>query len=118
MADLDDSDTPDADALTGSRVRVTESSGNNNGQIVLSVVGELDLSSEAEVRTVADRAVQHGATAFVFDLSGITFMDSSGLALLLTVAGQVDSIEVRKPSATVRRVIELSGLASTLRMTP
>ena len=53
----------------------------------------------------------------MFELSGLTFMDSSGIGLLLTIAAQVDEVEVRNPSVTVRRVIELSGLASTLRMT-
>ena len=41
-------------------------------------------------------------------------MDSSGLALLLGVAVQVDSVLVRNPSAAVRRVIEVSGLTEAL----
>jgi len=45
-------------------------------------------------------------------------MDSSGVALLLTVAGQVPSLEIRQPPAIVRRVVELTGLATILPMTP
>ena len=99
-----------------SRVDVAQSS-DGAGTAVLTVTGELDLGSEAALRETAERAIANGATTIVFELSGLTFMDSSGIGLLLTIAAQVGQVEVRNPSATVRRVIELSGLATTLRMT-
>ncbi len=112
--------TADADDVTidaGSEVRVTETS-DPDGAVVLHIAGELDLSSVDSVRVIADRAIDRGTRHVVFDLSGLEFMDSSGIALLLTVAERVDSVTIREPSAIVRRVIEVSGLATTLPMTP
>ena len=56
------------------------------------------------------------ATALVVDLSGLTFIDSSGISELLRiseVAGQRGQrFELREPSPTVRRVLEITGLLS------
>jgi anti-anti-sigma factor len=109
-ADVD----PDGEA---SRVEIEQTS-DGAGTVVLTVAGELDLGSEASLRETAEKAVGGGAKTVVFELSGLTFMDSSGIGLLLTIAAQVAEVEVRNPSTIVRRVIELSGLATTLRMTP
>jgi anti-anti-sigma regulatory factor len=43
-------------------------------------------------------------------------MDSSGIAILLRAAARVDSIEVRNPSSTVRRIIECTGLTEVLHL--
>lgn len=54
----------------------------------------------------------------VVDLSGITFMDSSGLALLVLACRNAGSIEIRQSSAIARRVIEATGLAGYLGLEP
>ena len=45
-------------------------------------------------------------------------MDSSGLALLASVARKVPEVELRDPSPIVRRLIELTGLAEILNVSP
>ena len=45
-------------------------------------------------------------------------MDSSGIALLLQIAAKAQSVELRQPSALVRRMIEATGLADVLHMEP
>ncbi len=45
-------------------------------------------------------------------------MDSSGLALLASVAQRVPEVELRDPSPIVRRLIELTGLVGILNVTP
>lgn len=91
---------------------------NVDGTVVFEVTGELDLCSVVSLRARVDQAIEEGADEIAFELSGLRFMDSSGIALLLTVAGEIRSVEVRNPSTIVRRVIEISGLATTLHMTP
>jgi anti-anti-sigma factor len=88
------------------------------GRPVLAVTGEIDMATVTELQAVTDGIVADGATAVVFDLSGLRFMDSSGIAFLLTLARRVGRIEVANPSAIIRRVIELSGLTTTLNVTP
>jgi anti-sigma B factor antagonist len=54
----------------------------------------------------------------IADFSGVSFMDSSGLRVLVeatTRAAQAGrSLVICNPTAAVRRVVEISGLADTL----
>jgi anti-anti-sigma factor len=51
------------------------------------------------------------------DASGLTFMDSSGIVLLVSATQRVQEVQVRDPSPIVRRLIELTGLSKVLRIT-
>jgi anti-anti-sigma factor len=53
----------------------------------------------------------------IFDLSGLRFRDSAGIAVLVNLAAAVDVV-LRNPSPAVRRVVELSGLTGVLAMEP
>ncbi len=44
-------------------------------------------------------------------------MDSSGIAMLVSVAREGREVQLRNPSAIVRRLIELTGLAETFGIT-
>ena len=54
----------------------------------------------------------------VFDFSGVTFMDSAGLQVLLATwlkhGGAPGSVIVRNPSAQVTRVLQITNLGSLL----
>src|SRR5690606_5724680 len=67
---------------------------------VLHVAGELDLATAPKLSGAAKQAVDAGASSIVFDLAELGFMDSSGLRVLLEVAGQVDKVTVRNASDT------------------
>jgi anti-sigma B factor antagonist len=54
----------------------------------------------------------------VFDMSGVEFMDSSGIALLASAVQKVREVELRNPTPIARRLVELTGLAGILRITP
>jgi len=79
--------------------------------VVLVASGELDLLGAPRLTqalpTDLDRAV-------VADLSGVTFMDSSGLRALLDLRNacerQGQTLTLARPSDAVRRVIELVDL--------
>jgi anti-anti-sigma factor len=85
-----------------------------DGAVVLALSGELDLSTVGPLNAAVQDAVERKPDALIFDLAGLTFMDSSGIAALLRAVGSVNTVQVRNPSGIVRRVIELSGLAQTL----
>jgi len=82
---------------------------------LVKIVGELDLATVPGVERELDPLVQSPAERVAFDLSGVSFMDSSGIAMLLRVAGKVLSIEVRDPSVAVQTVIRATGLSAVLR---
>jgi anti-sigma B factor antagonist len=88
-----------------------------NGTAVIRLSGELDMVSVERVRAVIDEALANENERLVFDVSELEFMDSSGIALLISVTRKVPAVEVRNPTAIVRRIIELTGLEEILRMT-
>jgi anti-sigma B factor antagonist len=89
-----------------------------NAVAVIRLSGELDMVSVERVRAVIDEALASEHERLVFDVSDLQFMDSSGIALLISVTREVPAVEVRNPTAIVRRIIELTGLTEILRMTP
>lgn len=86
--------------------------------LVVRVSGEMDLTSVPAVRDEIEENLTRGPSTVAFDLDGLRFIDSSGIALLVTVAARVQTVEIRNPSAIIRRVIEITGLTTVLRMTP
>ena len=84
----------------------------------LKITGQLDVSTESQMRAALDQATDRGATKLALDVSELEFMDSSGLAVLIIAARGVESIELHNPSAIIRRLITIAGLTDTLRMTP
>jgi anti-anti-sigma factor len=81
---------------------------------VLRLGGELDLATAPSIRRAVSSAVaDETPERVVFDMAGVSFMDSSGLSALLEVAATTP-VTVRNPSNAVRRVIETTGLSGVL----
>jgi len=84
---------------------------------LIRAAGELDLSTVDQLRHEL-HAARENATTAVLDLSQVTFIDSTGLQLLLeeTRAAVVSdwAFFILRPSAAVRRLIELSRTADLL----
>ena len=80
----------------------------------LHVSGELDISSAPSFEHAAASALDGQGGAFRLDLSGLTFMDSTGARSLVRVNERVERIGrdlvVVHPTRAVRRVLELLGL--------
>lgn len=87
---------------------------------VVSLHGEIDLSSVGAVRAVISDALAHADTSLVIDLSDVTFFDSSGLGLLVTAKdeGAPAGVELvlRAPSPAVQRILELAGTTDWFRI--
>jgi anti-sigma B factor antagonist len=77
--------------------------------------GEYDISRTAELRD-SILGLHDGEGAVVIDLSGVTFLDSSGLRALVEVRSVLDDQSVRltvaNPSECVRRLLEITGTAA------
>jgi anti-anti-sigma factor len=85
---------------------------------VIRLSGELDLVTADSVRSALDPALAGAPERLVFEVSELEFMDSSGLALLVSAARKAGKVELRNPTLIVRRLIELTGLAEMLIMVP
>jgi anti-anti-sigma factor len=77
------------------------------------VYGELDLAAAEPFRGELSEAVSGASgTTFLVDLSGVTFMDSSGLRALLKVLELDNGKDVIvQSSRQVFKLLHLSGLA-------
>ena len=89
-----------------------------SGVLTLSITGELDLASVESVHGTIDKKLNGETERVVFDLAGVTFMDSSGIAMMLQVSKRVGSVEVRNATPIVHRVIEATGLVEMLGLEP
>lgn len=78
---------------------------------VLTVCGEIDMASTPVLRSALDRWQTSGVSV-VLDFAGVTFMDSSGLSLLIGASTRSDNSAtfcVRYASERVRRILQLTG---------
>lgn len=85
---------------------------------VIRLVGDLDIASADDLRRVVAQATAAGPERLVFDVEKLSFMDSSGLTVLLEAAAAVDHVVLRSPTEIVRRVIDTTGVSSILRTEP
>jgi anti-sigma B factor antagonist len=90
----------------------------DQGVIAVRLGGEIDISNVEQVHELVEPVTELGADQVIFDLSDLTFIDSSGLALLLSVADQVPSVFLRSPSRPVMRIIQVTGLEHRLPLEP
>ncbi len=89
-----------------------------DGVPVIRLSGELDMVSVEGVRSAVAEALSAENEKLVFDVRELEFMDSSGIALLVSATRKVRKVEVRNPTPIVRRIIELTGLTDILLMVP
>ncbi|MBI5107025.1 MAG: STAS domain-containing protein [Solirubrobacterales bacterium] len=88
-------------------------------RVVVRPVGEVDLATAPAFEQRVSEAAGAGFASIVIDLRDVTFLDSSGLRVLLAahVAGQDGSpaLEVVRARPEVHRVVELTGLDGVFR---
>lgn len=84
-----------------------------------SVVGDIDIATSTQLAELVAKSLDgHDPGPVVFDLSGVGFIDSSGLAVLIYAVNAGHAVAVRGASAILRRVIEATGLVEVLEVEP
>lgn len=90
-------------------------------KLIVKIMGELDHHSAEEVRIkIDDRLERENINNLVMDFSGVSFMDSSGIGVVL---GRYKKISLKKGSmsivnvhGSVQRVFELSGIFKIIKL--
>ncbi|SDA14745.1 stage II sporulation protein AA (anti-sigma F factor antagonist) [Ruminococcus sp. YE71] len=85
------------------------------GTLTAVLRGDIDHHSASQMRTEIDRAVRGAAVRLlVLDFSQVTFMDSSGIGLVMgrykLMSELGGEVAVADPPAYIARVMRLSGL--------
>lgn len=91
-------------------IRVTE----HDRFVIVEVVGEIDISTAPELRSGLAELVGKGRREIVVDLSGLEFIDSSGLGVLVgglkrarADGGSLDLVITRESIAKLFRIMGL-----------
>jgi len=85
----------------------------DDGRIVVSLAGELDLYNAHEVRDALLQCCAESPERLVVDLSGVTFIDSTALGVLIEARARLANRRgflLAAPGIETRRALEVSGL--------
>jgi anti-sigma B factor antagonist len=84
-----------------------------SGTQIVTLRGELDSSNAISLETAVASITAQRPQRLIFDLTGLSFMDSAGIAVLINTATKT-SVSLRNPSPIVRRVLGATGLDDVL----
>ena len=92
----------------------------NKDSLTLYVYGDLDECSAPTAKEILDNVIYKNVNSkkIIFDLSGLTFMDSTGIGLLIGRYKKIKSLNIPTyitgASFSTEKVIELAGLYSIM----
>ncbi|WP_037853853.1 STAS domain-containing protein [Streptomyces sp. NRRL S-340] len=85
---------------------------------LFAVEGYLDVDTATELQAHLANQLHHGRRHFLLDLTGVPFMDSSGMNIILRVYQEVrerpGSVHIIAPVPAVRRILDLTGVSLTV----
>ena len=90
--------------------------------LLVHLFGELDHHTAGEVKEEADRMLRStNAVSIIFDFTQLSFMDSSGIGMIMgrykkvrTLGGKVVAYGV---NAQIMRIMEMSGIDKIIKLT-
>jgi anti-anti-sigma factor len=98
--------------VTAAHLTVEES--RTADEVVLALIGEIDMATAGELRAAADRSLLDPPSRVVLDFAGVTFCDSQGLSTLISLNRQVASVGSQLVLANIGdfmgRLLEITGL--------
>ena len=86
-----------------------------SGALVLRITCEIDHHTAKRIREIIDPEIlAQGAGRVVLDFSSVSFMDSSGIGLIIGRAAKAESVgssvEVRGLSPRLGKIVRMSGI--------
>ncbi len=107
---------PSPSSGAGSRLAIQQHLAGNHQTIL--IAGELDMASAPELEALVSRLASRPGE-LVLDVKGITFMDSSGVRLILRVVELCQEtgcrFEVRSLTPQIRRLLDVAGVLNYLK---
>ena len=87
------------------------------------ITGEIDHHAAADIRMAIDGELERTMPAqLTFDMKGVTFMDSSGVGLILgrarTMKEWGGKVRITDPSERAGKILKLSGLGTLIVKSP
>jgi anti-sigma B factor antagonist len=92
-----------------------------DGEAHLALTGEFDMASSFDVEGVIADVLSRSCTRLIVDLSGVRFIDSSGISELVKLHAALQAggttLSTLAPNPTTYRIFELCGLVDQLQVT-
>jgi anti-anti-sigma factor len=92
------------------------------GMVVISLAGELDMVTAPLVLQHLSESLEQGHTRLVFDLAGLSFCDSTGLAVLVRAKNRCDAaggfVRLAAMQPGVLQLLEIAGLQDVFQPSP
>ena len=87
------------------------------------ITGEIDHHAAADIRMEIDGELERTTPeVLTFDMSGVTFMDSSGVGLILGRARALKQwggkVRITDPSERAEKILRMSGLGALIAVNP
>ncbi|SDI26287.1 anti-sigma B factor antagonist [Sinosporangium album] len=93
-----------------------------DGAVVVAVEGELDLYTAPVLRDEVREAIRQDGPRLVLDLESLSFMDSSGLSVLIEAwrlaTGDGGGVCLARPQSPVARILATTGLDRRIKVYP
>ncbi|ROT33873.1 STAS domain-containing protein [Micromonospora sp. HM5-17] len=90
--------------------------------VVVLVAGELDMATAPGLQDQITDLLDKGKNRLVFDLTDLTFCDSTGLSVFVRARTDADEaggvVRLAAPRRSVLRILEVSGLVEVLQTYP
>lgn len=91
-------------------------------QIIITIVGELDITTTADLRNQILTTLNTTKTPVIIDLSEVSYCDSSGLALLVGTQRHASlhglTLTLAAPRPNLTKILRLTGLDRTFTIQP
>ena len=86
----------------------------------LKVTGDVDMASAPRLRSVLDELLDSGVDCIVLDCHELTFLDSSGIGVLVAARTRLGDGELvlDSPPSHVRKVLDITGVGAHLSIVP
>ena len=94
-----------------------------NRTLIVKIIGEIDHCSSNEIKNKTDKEYKRlNSKNIIFDLSGVTFMDSSGIGVLIGRCKKMGygggEVVAEHLSERIQKIFVVSGLHKMIRVAP
>lgn len=94
----------------------------HDGHVVVTLRGELDVSTATELRERLFRILARDPASLILDMSGLRFMDSTGISVLVATQQRANTrgwtLSLAGPKKIVGRVLRITSLDRHFRIFP